>query len=61
VELKVVCKCTCGHELSEKDIAVTIDKEEFCEMVIMAKCPKCKKEESVSLPHEVKMRLIHKE
>jgi len=60
MELKVVCKCTtCGYELEEKDIQVVID-EEYCEMSFDAKCPKCGKTESVNLPDEIGMRILHK-
>jgi len=60
MELKVICKCTaCGYELEEKDMSVIID-DEHCEMDFEAKCPKCGRTESVSLPREIKMRIIHK-
>ena len=58
-ELKFVCNCSCGYELHEDNITIIIDPD-CCEMDFKAKCPKCGKKESVSLPHEMKMRIIHK-
>jgi len=60
MELKFICKCTCGEELEEKDISVFFYEEE-CEMDFVGKCPKCGKKESMHLPQEVKRRIIDRE
>ena len=59
MELKFDCKCTCGKELEEKNISVIID-EDCCEMAFIAKCPECGKQDFVSVPREMKLRIIHR-